>query len=556
MDPHRKNRLPAALVLLLPFLATSCNAFTLPSQRHASLHISPSRGQVAVVSMAYVPPEPEQSTATKTKKSLHPKVGDMVRYSDIDGGKDDGEVLVGKISFITTDLGKEQSWTVELNEMEDVGDGYYAEYPSRKRLSKKATRNLADVSPVIGSFVRAENAFKVPLEAGTGRPMARAEIYDLEDYPGPFGGGEDIDQDVLAADEVLYSALKGKLLSSAAIAGAAGAIITDLIKGTEDALIFAAGAAASVAYLFFLSVKTDTLGSQDSKLGKNVSNLRFLMPVFVIVGVALYNKSRGDANPVQNDNIFDTVTPEQYAAAVLGFLTYRIPLFLTQLLDSFKDEAGDLALPGSAGVAMKLAQQSDDQEAGGLSENVLTPVLVVSGPQATGRSELVARLIEDGDGKFAKPTQIDQVKDGVTFERLQNRGEILEYDSSGRYGLTKDGILTATQGAEGESVVVVDADVELAKKLTKMQGARLIGVWIGLNSVQEFEERIVAMIDRGEISIPEDETKESVVRARIREIVQEIEFGISSGVFEFTILNEDEESSLKQLKEAANYAFK
>ena len=41
-----------------------------------------------------------------------------------------------------------------------------------------------------------------------------------------------------------------------------------------------------------------------------------------------------------------------------------------------------------------------------------------------------------------------------------------------------------------------------------------------------------------------------------REIVQEIEFGISSGIFEFTILNEDEETSLKQLSEAASYSFK
>ena len=553
------------MALLLPLLDSPCDAFVVPSHRlgltlEQSCRSQASASLLPPLMMGYAPPDEEGSTATTTtKKSLHPKAGDMVRYYDIDGGKKDGQVLVGKISFISTDLGKENSWTVELTEMEDVGDGYYAEYPSRKRQSKKATRNLANVSPLMASFVRAENAFKVPIEAATGRPKARADTYDLDDYLGPFSGGEDIDQDVIAKDGITYSTLKGKLLLNAAIAGAAGAVITDLLKGTEDAIIFAAGALASVAYLFFLSIKTDTVGSQDAKLGKSVANIRFLMPVLVVVAVALYNKSLGDANPVQGDNPFDTITPEQYGAAILGFLTYRIPLFLTQLLDAFKDESGNIALPGSAGVAMQMAQQTDgspDGGAGSLSDAELTPVLVVSGPQATGRSRLVEKLIAEGDGRFVGPKLLDQVKDGVTFERLQNRGEILEKDASGRYAITRDGILSATAGSETESVVVVDANVSLARKLTSMTGARLIGVWVGLNSVKEFEQRIGEMVDNGEITIPEDESRESVVRARIREVVQEIEFGISSGIFEFTILNENEEESLKQLREAANYSFK
>ncbi|CAB9503704.1 expressed unknown protein [Seminavis robusta] len=552
------------VVLMLPI--QPCKAFSSHHYfHHPNLHQPQAFSRITpVLSMGYTSPESEPSPATKTKKAVLPKVGDMVRYFDIDGGQDDGQVLVGKISFITTDLGKDQSWTVELTELEDIGDGYYAEYPSRKRLSKKTTRNLANVGPIMASFVRAENAFKVPLNQ-QGRPQVRQEQYDLDEYQGPFGAnGEDINQDVLAADEEIYSALKGTLLRNAAIAGAIGTLITDLLKGTEDAVIYAAGAIASVAYLFFLSVKTDTLGSQDAKLGKGVSNLRFLMPVLVIVGVAVYNLLRGDANPVAgSDNPFDRITKEQYAAAVLGFLTYRIPLFLTQLLEGLKDGSddnnNDVTLPGSAGVAMQLAAAAQSESSSSseiLTGESLIPVLVVSGPQATGRSELVDQLLRE-DGRFVRPNPIDRVADGVTFERLQSRGEILDLDSSGRYGITKEGILTAAAAAaQDEAVVVVDANVELTKKLTKMSGARLIGVWIGLNSVAEFESRIAAMIDKGEIAIPEEETKESVIRARIREIVQEIEFGISSGIFEFTILNENTVDSLKQLREAAGYSFK
>ena len=64
------------------------------------------------------------------------------------------------------------------------------------------------------------------------------------------------------------------------------------------------------------------------------------------------------------------------------------------------------------------------------------------------------------------------------------------------------------------------------------------------------------MVDRGELLIEDGETHESTIRNKIREIVKEIEFGISSGVFEFTVLNDDlenTENTLKQLQAAAKY---
>ena len=112
------------------------------------------------------------------------------------------------------------------------------------------------------------------------------------------------------------------------------------------------------------------------------------------------------------------------------------------------------------------------------------------------------------------------------------------------------------EGNESQKVVVVDANVDLAKELQRLSGTRLIGVWVGLQSVAEFEERIATGIASGEIPIPPDETKESVLRARIKDIITEIEYGLGSGIFEFTILNESPDQSLKELKEAAAYAFK
>ena len=46
------------------------------------------------------------------------------------------------------------------------------------------------------------------------------------------------------------------------------------------------------------------------------------------------------------DNTFNSVSKEQFRAAMLGFLTYRLPLFASQLLPLVGESAG-MVLPGS-----------------------------------------------------------------------------------------------------------------------------------------------------------------------------------------------------------------
>mmetsp|Transcript_15656 Transcript_15656/g.21752 ORF Transcript_15656/g.21752 Transcript_15656/m.21752 type:complete len:567 (+) Transcript_15656:209-1909(+) len=500
----------------------------------------------------YVPPSKEDFTAKA--RPLYPKIGDIIRYYDLDGGRADGEILVGKISFLSKSIGTENSWVAEITELENVGDGYFAEYPSRKRNSKKTTRPLEDVAPIAASFVRAEAAFKVPRELGSDIPQVRAEQYTIEGFEGPMAITEDMDVEAIQADAELYAELKFELLRNAAIAGVVGTLIADLSKGQEVAIIYAAGALAGLGYLFFLSLKTDTVASVESKLGANISNVRFVLPVILVVGVAIYNLTQGDASPVVNANLLNTVSPEQFAAIVIGFLTYRIPLFASQLAPVFKESAVSL-LPGSAGVALQLAADKEEVVESA-NKDGLTPVLLVSGPPGTGKSALVKRLIEESDGKFLQPNLVDSVKEGAAFERLLQREEFLKVDSQGRYGITREGIMEAAADSDGESVVVVDADVELAKRITRIPGARVIGVWIGLDSMEKFETRINEDIESGAIPIPDDETKEIVLRSKKREIAQDIEYGVVSGVFEFTVLNDDFESSLAQLKSASEYCFK
>jgi len=551
-------------------LCSCCTAFLQPCVPSTDRRLRKKLPQTALLSplfaSKYVPPVSKDENilapAESQEKPIYPNVGDLVRYYDLDGGKADGQVLVGKVTFIQKNVGREKSgWTLEVTELEDLGEGYYADYPARVRNSKRTLRDLAAVNPLSGTFVRTENAFKVPYDKATGKPRVRAEQYDIEGYEGPFSGANAIDQSVLEQDAIMYSEMKGRLLRAAALAGLAGTLVADLTKGPEDAIIYAAGVVGSLVYLLLLSIKADTVASPGAKFGKSISNLRWAMPLFVLIGVALYDQSLGDANPVKGKGLFDYITAEQYAAAVLGFLTYRVPLFLLQILDSLKDdESGEFAIPGSTGIAIKLAKGEDkglESTSSIFKDDSLPTILLVSGPQASGRSDLVRRLIAEGEGRYVEPQRVDRVKEGAKFERLEQREEFLKVDASGRYGLTRQGIVASAKECDpGSSVVVVDADADLARQLAKIGGVRLVGVWVGLESVQDFEDSLGALIDSGEIEIPEGETREVVMRSRIREIVQEIEFGISSGIFEFTILNKNEDESLKQLREAAAYCFK
>jgi len=532
-------------------LCRTCHSFFSPGQ---NAHIRRFPVASAYVRVNEDSSGQSQPKPTKKERILLPEIGDVVRYNDLDGGREDGQVLVGRIAYIqTTSAPTDQSkYLVEITELEDTGDGYYAEYSSRKQ--KRALRNLALVSPVTASFVQSENAFKIPKDSATGIPIVRQEVYDWQEYKGPSRAK--VDEAVVASDARLYSMLKGRVLRFVALTGLAGTIVADLTKGRDFAAIYGAGALSSVAYLFLLSLKTDTIASQNAKFGNSVSSLRFLMPLFVLVGTAVYNASLGDANPVLGKGTFDLVTTEQFAAAILGFLTYRIPLFIIQIQDAFdaiNSEESSLELPGSAGVAMRLlSQQDNERETSIAPDTSQKTILLVSGPQAAGRSELVSKFLEESSPSFVVPKSVDKRFDPAEFERIQERDEFLFISPDQRLGITKESIL---ESGSLDSVVVVDADVGFAQRLTRIPDFRLVGVWVGLKTVDEFEKRLNDEIDEGKIIVPDDETRESVIRARIKEIVSEIEFGISSGIFEFTILNTGDEASLQQLKDAAEYSI-
>ena len=560
------DRTKIALVPLLFLLWSRCNAFQQQKPFLSSRTPPAPQPQPCFTllrseqSGGYIPQQEDSSIATTTKsktKKLVPQIGDVVTFDRLDGGKVDGETLVGKISFLTQ-VTSSKEWIAQVNLLENVGDGYYAEYSSSKRNKMQTDVNVNLLKPLAASFVKSEAAWKVPITS-EGKPKPKSKPYDLQDYQGPASVVTKINPDVLEQDLQLYNGIKTNLFKYAALTGLLGTVVTNFSKGTEDAAIYLAGVIASLGYLLLLTVKTDTVASPDAKLGKGIANLRFAMPVIVLVGVALYNTQTGQ---LPNSNPLDTVTPEQFGAAILGFLTYRVPLLVSQLGEAVlgNDPNGGVLVPGSAGVALELLKEDTSSTTTAL-DATLPPLFIISSPAAIApqRKQLVQQFLSasqnsDDGTKFVAPKSIDRMTDGVTYERLEARGELLETD--GRFGLTKDAILSI---ASENSVAVVDASVPLAKELSsRLAGKRqLIGVWLGVSSMNELESSLQAQLDDGSLKMETDTemSREEFLRLKVKESVQDIEYGISAGFFEFTILlnTSDESAMLQELEQASQY---
>lgn len=200
---------------------------TLPRRGIVSISQSPSQRVSVSLAAGYSRPKDSeqnerQNQANEKRGPPYPKIGDIVRYYDLDGGFEKGQVLVGKIVYISPmqkvqDQLGEKEWLVDLSELDYVGSGYYAEYSSRTASRKRTTRDVRQVSPILGaSYVRSEDAYKIPMAKSSNAnqkdvPLVSFEKYNLDGYEGPKTNLVINDQ-VLESDFKRYEDLKVSFL--------------------------------------------------------------------------------------------------------------------------------------------------------------------------------------------------------------------------------------------------------------------------------------------------------------------------------------------------------
>uniref|UniRef100_A0A7S3ZWU8 Guanylate kinase-like domain-containing protein n=1 Tax=Pelagomonas calceolata TaxID=35677 RepID=A0A7S3ZWU8_9STRA len=552
------------LLLLTPMCA--CAAFVLPAL-----------GPRAAAPRAAAPQEvlPE------------PRVGDVVAFA----GDWPGETSVGQIRSLQP---RGDRWLADVVPLEDqAGDVWRLPAAALARKRRTAV-DVAELVPLEAAPAAEDDAFVLtatepsaaikPLSGSAAGLLARAASYRAlaPDFK-PKGGRARVDYAAEERSREEYAALKRQLLTDSALASAAGLVaVTAATRDLDDARAFALGAAGGLAYVAGLSAFADRAGDdrREGLFDVDLSKYRLAFPAAAFVVLAALDAASGKGGGALRVIPFD-----EFACAALGVVAYRVPLLARQVFGGGGAEDIAAMLPGSLGKgARELVKQRDaaaedgDGEAEALAaaaRRARQTVLVVCGPPGAGKSTLVDRLVA-ADPRFAAPRWLstdrdsaDDVVDEAAFDGRDDLAVVFGGDEAlaeeettllDRAVPKKRGLARAelVDRADGKTCVL-DCDVETARRLEGLAGVRLVGVWVSLDSLGALRERLTK-VEAGRALARSDDVDAAqvaaVVSERLSTVVDDIDFGVRSPMFEFTIITSDAEAlSFAKLQKAAAYVF-
>mmetsp|Transcript_34922 Transcript_34922/g.44543 ORF Transcript_34922/g.44543 Transcript_34922/m.44543 type:complete len:554 (-) Transcript_34922:290-1951(-) len=473
----------------------------------------------------------------------YPRAGDIVTFD----GKWKDEISIGKIRNLQYIESRNQ-WIADVLPLKDIGENIY----SAKRGSGTEVFDVADLKPVRNFYVRSSDGYKV-IFTKEKIPAVFSDKYRLDGFELPK---PKVDSVVWQQTAQEYEELKNRLLKDTAIFGAVGAAIATGVQGAEDGLIFALGVATSLLYVVLLGKKADSVG-RPSSVDDQLGNSRFFLPFLLIGVLALKHAVFHD---YETQSFLQTVPKDQFGAAILGFLSYRIPLLFREISSAADGDELLSLMPGSIGQAAKLAKdQKNAPKPKAIAKEV--PVVLVSGPKLLGRTQLVSRFIQQ-DSRFFTPTWVtDRPADDSSFnfvqseefQKLEESGAFMStYEEGGyNYGLRGDDLKDAT--AEGK-VCILDASPSLVRSALKVEGISIIAIWVSLDTLDAIEARISNSLQGLQEEL--GDRFSTRFQTEVDGAIKDIEFAVKSGLFEFTIINDDEDKALNKLKEAAEYSFR
>lgn len=231
-----------------------------------------------------------------------PQVGDVVKMPS----KWPGEWDVGQVDFVQF-IGSRGAFEVDLLPLKPIGENLYR-MPGKKPSAQ--TLDVAKLGRLPTTYVPERDAFRV-------------NSADLE----PLGGKKVANPDVTAEGLREYDELKAGLLREAAILGVAGAALSNLFLGSDTSFAFGVGAFAGCAYLLLLQKEADAYGA-DQPMSKVVASLvggRLGVPVVLFIFLAARQVAEGGQLSLS------VVPKQEYAAAVIGFFAYKLPLLVRNL---------------------------------------------------------------------------------------------------------------------------------------------------------------------------------------------------------------------------------
>lgn len=241
-------------------------------------------------------PPPQRKTTLAV-----PKIGDIVTFE----GKWKDESGVGRLATLQYIADRGQ-WIADIVVFKEIEPGLYRE---TKRGRASEYMDVTALKPVLASYVRETDGWRVPIDKATGlvRPSAPAYIIDdTFELPKPV-----IDEDKYTQYLEEYEELKGRLLRDTLLFGAAGSAATLATQGAEDGAIFALGVLVGAGYLLLLQQQADQVGqaAPSAPASLDIGSTRFFLPVMLVLGLAARQYATGFEG-------FDYDAPPQVSARI------------------------------------------------------------------------------------------------------------------------------------------------------------------------------------------------------------------------------------------------
>ncbi|GJQ08550.1 hypothetical protein GpartN1_g341.t1 [Galdieria partita] len=333
-----------------------------------------------------------------------------------------------------------------------------------------------------------------------------------------------------------YNSLKRNWLHQLVVLDMLGFSLLSLVS-VRLALDFILGSTFGFVYLRLLMDSVDNLGKHSYNfLHSTLASTRILIP-FAAIGTQIILTRSSNIEFTENMSSF---TIWNLIATMTGFSSYRLPvLFSTSGM-----------LFSSVQNVTKSIQTSEKRDLSTESAERPPSCIVLAGPSGVGKSTFIRKLLHDYPDIFgfsiSHTTRLprENEEDGISYyfiskerflEDIAN-GKFIEYAQvhGNFYGTSFDSVKNVI---DNKKICLLDLDIQGVKAVKKSL-LRATFIWIAAPSMEALESRLRKR---------KSESEESIQR-RLCTAKEEILFALRSGIFDYTVMNDDIDRAYEDLK--------
>jgi guanylate kinase len=299
------------------------------------------------------------------------------------------------------------------------------------------------------------------------------------------------------------------------------------------AVDFSWGSIFGFLYLRLLMDRVDNLGKDSINFMRSaISSTRLLLP-FAAIGAQLVFSS------AVADGSISSLSAWNIIFTMVGFSSYRMPVLFPTGMTLFHSLQ-----------TLSKNTETDKKFLSSKSMEKLPSCIVLAGPSGVGKSTFIRKLLYDFPNIFgfsiSHTTRLprEHEKDGISYYFISkekfledvSNGKFIEYAQvhGNFYGTSFESV---NRVVENRKICLLDLDIQ-GVQAVKKSSMRAMFIWIAAPSMEALESRLRKR---------KSETEESI-QARLSTAKEEILFALRSGIFDYTVINDDFDRAYEDLK--------